>query len=118
MRTDRVRAVHRTQLAVLLLGQRFGLAKLHTDTHLYTSSNILPDFPGRVFEVETLLKPRKKEVLAAIPGQKANLACRNYPETTEQLKKKLKVKDGGEVYLFAARTATAGYQILKCRKPG
>lgn len=71
----------------------FGLAKLATNTHLYTSDSLQPSFPGRVWEVcETDTPPRQ-----------CNIVTRNYPLTPDQLKRKLKVRDGGEWYIIGTR---------------
>lgn len=71
----------------------FGLAKLATNTHLYTSDSLQPSFPGRVWEVcETDTPPRQ-----------CNIVTRNYPLTPDQLKRKLKVRDGGDLYIIGTR---------------
>ena len=82
--------------AYKLVSARFGLTKLDVNTHLYMSDQFIPAFPGRIFQ--TL--PDKQDLAA---GSKANVLVRNYPMTAEQLKKKLRLKDGGENYLIACR---------------
>ncbi len=71
----------------------FGIDKLAHNTHLYTSDMLLTDFPGRVWEVVTHDEPLRQ----------CNIVTRNYPLSPEQLKKKLKVRDGGNEYIIAAR---------------
>lgn len=97
-------------------GQRFGLSKLHSNTHLYTSKTLLPDLPARSFQIEQICKYDKKEVLAHVPGGKANIACRNFPDNPEQVRRKLGLADGGEVYLFAATDAERKKVVLVCKK--
>jgi hypothetical protein len=80
--------------AYKLAGARFGLHKLDVNTHLYVSDRLVPDFPGRVWEV----KAKGERV-------KANVLCRNYPLSAEQLKKKLRLRDGGEEYVIGCRIA-------------
>lgn len=80
---------------------KYNLPKLHQNTHLYTSNDLLEHFPGRIFEVKNILKIDKKEIKAKIPFMKANLAIRNFPDTVVNLKKKLGLTDGGNEYLFA-----------------
>ncbi|MCC6414070.1 MAG: RsmD family RNA methyltransferase [Saprospiraceae bacterium] len=84
--------------------QRYGLKKLHTHTHLYTSETLNPEVPGRVFHIRTVTKYDKKAVAAVVAGAQANVAVRNFPDTAEMVRKKLGLKDGGEVYLFAVTT--------------
>jgi len=76
------------------------LPKLHKSTHLYTSSELRPDFPGRIFRVEAQVKPEKKMLEKFFPDGKANVTTRNYPLTPDQLRKKTQLKDGGNKYLF------------------
>jgi 16S rRNA G966 N2-methylase RsmD len=79
--------------AYKLVAERFGLQKLDTNTHLYCSDTLVADFPGRIWRI----KPT-----SALPRQ-ANILVRNYPLTPEQLKKKYRLKDGGDVYLIGCR---------------
>jgi hypothetical protein len=97
-------------------GQRFGLNKLHANTHLYTSMELNPDLPARSFQIEQVCKYDKKAVAAAVPGGKANIACRNFPDNPEQVRRKLGLADGGEVYLFAATDIEDKKVILVCKK--
>lgn len=83
------------------ISAKFKLPKLHQNTHLYTSNELLEYFPGRIFEVKNILKIDKKEIKAKIPLMKANLAIRNFNDTVVNLKKKLGLVDGGNEYLFA-----------------
>lgn len=85
--------------AYKLVAQRFGLQKLDVNTHLYASDSLVPDFPGRIFEIKkpTPSLPKGKEL------SQANILCRNYPLTPEQLKKKLRIKDGGTEYVIGCR---------------
>ena len=87
--------------AYKIVAQRFGLQKLDTNTHLYTSETLVPDFPGRVWKVKepTPTRPKGKEI------KQANVLVRNYPLTAEQLKKKLHLRDGGTAYVIGCRVA-------------
>jgi hypothetical protein len=88
--------------AFKLTGHRFKLAKLHVHTHLYTSANPLTGFPGRVFRVKAITTP--KEIRKHIPGGKANILCRNYPQSAEALKRTLNLEDGGPDYVLGVTT--------------
>lgn len=86
--------------AYKLIGQQFSLLKLHSSTHLYTSSNLVENFPGRVFKTIQHVKPNPKALLEIFSEGKANIITRNYPLRVEELKKKTKLKDGGDLYLI------------------
>lgn len=77
------------------VGQQFGLTKLATNTHLYTSTELQPNFPGRIINVLEVSKPKKGLT------HQANVVCRNFSMKPEQLKKKYHIKDGGIQFLYA-----------------
>jgi hypothetical protein len=78
------------------IANRYNLFKIHLNTHLYTSEQIIPSFPGRVFKVEYLIKPDKKFLKQHFIEMKANIILRNYPLTIHELKKKTGLVEGGE----------------------
>ena len=82
------------------VAQFFGLTKIHPNTHFYTRDTLVPDFPGRTFKIEAIVKPDKKELLKFFPEGKANITTRNYPLAPEELKKKTGLKDGGDKFLI------------------
>lgn len=94
---------------------RWGLSKLHRNTHLYTSDTLVNDFPGRVFKVERVCGFGKKE-LKTLDCKKANLAVRNFPEHVDTLKKRLKISDGGSTYLFATTLDDDTRALVVCSK--
>ena len=96
--------------------QRFGLQKLHANTHLYTSEQFVPGVPARTFRIENVCKYDRKTVLAALPEARANVSARNFPDGAEAVRKKLGLRDGGNSYLFAATTECSGKTILLCQK--
>ena len=111
-----------------LLSQRYGLDKLHRNSHLYTSDDLIPDFPGRIFEVVNVVpfdKKTKKTIWTldfedaktqrrkdakkgseslslcdSATFKKANVAVRNFPLSAEELKKNLGLQDGSDFYIF------------------
>ena len=111
-----------------LLSQRYGLDKLHRNSHLYTSDDLIPDFPGRIFEVVNVVpfdKKTKKNIWTldfedaktqrrkdakkgseslslcdSATFKKANVAVRNFPLSAEELKKNLGLQDGSDFYIF------------------
>lgn len=93
---------------------RYNIAKLHRHSHLYTSENVVDDFPGRTFKIEAVLpytKPEMKKLAA-----KANITVRNFPENVESLRKKWKIADGGDQYYFFTTNMTNEKIILICAK--
>jgi hypothetical protein len=103
--------------AFKLIGEKFSLKKLHINTHLYTSNKLSVEFPGRIFEVRKQWENSKKELkelVTMIP--KANITTRNYPESVVELRKRLKIKDGGDIYLFACTLHNEQKSIIECNK--
>jgi hypothetical protein len=96
------------------LASRFELYKLHPDSHLYTSSELRADFPGRIFRVEAVSSLNRREVKAHFPAlEKANISIRNFPLSVVELRKKWKWKEGGDVYLFATTLASGKHVLIK-----
>jgi hypothetical protein len=94
-----------------------GVEKLHPHSHLYTSEQLVEGFPGRTFCVEEVLPFNKalcKTLGKMLP--QANITTRNFPLTVEELRNRTKVKDGGDVYLFATTLADDKKALVRCRK--
>lgn len=103
--------------AYKILSQRFDLQKLHLNTHLYVSAVMQADFPGRVFKIVEALSPSAKETKKRLQSlQQVNVATRNYPESVETIRKKYRIKEGGQLYLFAATLADNQRVLLLCEK--
>ena len=97
-----------------LLTTRYDVLKLHKNSHLYTSEQWIPQFPGRVFEVEGWT-PYNKKVKQTLLSDvtKASIAVRNFPLSVAELRKTLKISDGDETFLFA--TTLRGEQRILMR---
>ncbi len=95
---------------------RFGLVKLAPNSHLYTSDALKPDFPGRIFILNDVIKPDKNTLKNHIPDLKANLTTRNFPQTVAELRKKLSLREGGEIYIFATTLLNGDKRLLITRK--
>lgn len=96
---------------------RFGVRKLHPNSHLYTSDTLCADFPGRRFRItgsRTFSKQDLKQIARDIP--QANITIRNFPSTVQELRKKLKIKEGGDRYLFVTTLKNEQHIILECLK--
>ena len=95
----------------------YPLRKFHPDSHLYTSDQLVPDFPGRVFQVEARTSFNKKELKNFLhETDKASVAIRNFPLSVDELRKKLKIKEGGDTYVFATTLANDKHILLKAGK--
>lgn len=81
------------------IANTFNLDKLHQHSHLYTNENLI-DFPGRRFEIESIIPYQKKEMKATFENQKFNISIRNFPISVEEIRKKWKIKDGGSKFVF------------------
>ena len=93
---------------------QLNIPKLHKHSHLYTS-NTLIDFPGRRFKIEKSI-PFNKKIFAKEKISKANVTTRNFPISVGEIRKKLKIKDGGDIYLFFTTDLNNIKIILVCLK--
>lgn len=98
------------------VGVRYALAKIAPHSHLYTSSHLIADFPGRCFMLQAVVKADAKTLAPFLKEGKANLTVRNFPATVEELRKKLKIKEGGDCYLFATTLLNGDKRLLVCEK--
>ena len=78
----------------------YDIKKIHRNTHLYTSEKKIEQFAGRIFKVIKELHPSAKEIAKDIPNGKAHVITRNYPMSSEELQKKLRLKEGGDLYII------------------
>ncbi|MEY3241636.1 MAG: hypothetical protein RIR11_3075 [Bacteroidota bacterium] len=102
--------------AFKIFASRYGLNKLHTHTHLYTSAQFIPEIPARSFKIIDVVKYNADAVRSVIKDNKANIAVRNFPDTVQAMRKKLKLADGGHYYLFGATILEEKKVVLVCEK--
>ena len=96
-------------------GASFNLKKLAVNTHLYTCSSRIEGFPGKVFLIKRVHNAGKKgikEIHESIPY--ANISVRNFPLSASTLREQLRIKDGGDVYLFGTTLSKGERCILEC----
>ena len=99
--------------------QYAAVRQLSANSHLFTSAVEIDDFPGRRFQILSISSMNKQELKSALQTiERANIAVRNFPLTAEQLRKKLKLKDGGDIYIFATTTSKSDHKLFICRKIG
>ena len=98
-----------------LISEEFRVNKLHNNTHLFTSESLI-DFPGRRFLVEEVVPYSKSQIKKSLNFKKANISIRNFPESVETLRKKWKIQDGGDRYLFFVTNMEGEKVMLICSK--
>ena len=99
------------------LAQRYGLQAVAQQSHLFVAERPISDFQGRKFvvnDITTLNSKKLKQKLAGIT--QANVAVRNFPLKAAELAKRLRLKDGGSVYIFGTRLANGKNVLLLCEK--
>lgn len=92
----------------------YGVNKLHKNTQLYTSDNLI-DFPGRRFVINDIVSYQKSE-MKAIAGKKMNVTVRNFPLAVSEIQKIWKIKDGGDTYAFFTTNIQDEKVVLICSK--
>lgn len=100
-----------------LAGLRYGARELSRDSHLLISETSAHGFPGRKFIVSNITTMNRRELKAALGGlKKANITVRNFPLKVAELRKRLKIAEGGDTYIFATTTRDGEHKLFICRK--
>ena len=95
----------------------FGVTQLAPNSHLFLSDRLIEHFPGRQFRIVTTTSMNKQELKSALKDiRQANLTVRNFPLSVAELRKKLKLADGGSTYIFATTNADGQRILLICDK--
>ncbi|WP_419211048.1 class I SAM-dependent methyltransferase [Maribacter sp. X9] len=94
------------------IGSYYQLNKLHPNSHLYTSSQLI-QFPGRIFKILNVIDYSKKSI-KKLNLSKANISTRNFPDSVETIRKKLKLQAGGESYVFCTTDIDQNLTLLIC----
>ena len=123
LKTQNSKFVHEPNASIMKAGcfdelaAAYGVSPVSRNSHLFLSDEPVEGFPGRSFVVERVTTMNKGELRKALVGiEKANIATRNFPLTVAELRKRLKIKDGGDVYIFATTTAEGEHVLLISRK--
>ena len=99
------------------LCQVYKLKAVAQNSHLFVSVDKLNKFPGRSFRILSVSSMNKKDLRQSLSGiSQANIAVRNFPMSVADLRKRLKLKDGGGTYIFATTDATGNHLLLICKK--
>lgn len=100
------------------LERQFSVTQIAANSHLFVSDQLVENFPGRSFEIIGMSTMNKQMLKTFLQGlTKANIAVRNFPMSVADLRKKLRLKEGGDVYIFATTTADRQHVLIKTRKP-
>jgi 16S rRNA G966 N2-methylase RsmD len=102
--------------AFKIIAKKYNLNKLHPNSHLYTSEELVENFPGRVFQIIGMDALKKKVIRKIIPNAKANISTRNFPLSVREIKKKLEIRDGGDIYIFATTLMNNKHILIICNK--
>ena len=100
-----------------VLSERYGARMLSKNSHLFVSQASIEAFPGRSFRIIAVSSFNKKELKRQLSGiTKANIATRNFPLSVAELRKRLKLKDGGETYIFATTLSDESHVLVITEK--
>ena len=93
------------------------LSPVSANSHLFLSEQPVEGFPGRGFRILRVTSMNKRELRAALQGVgQANVSVRNFPMTAESLRRKLHLKDGGDLYIFATTLSNGRHTLIICKK--
>lgn len=99
------------------LSHRFDVSPVGPNSHLFTSRSNITSFPGRSFRILAVSTMNKRELKVALQGiTSANIAVRNFPLSVADLRKRLRLKDGGETYIFATTATDNRHLLFICSK--
>src|SRR5574344_1676296 len=97
--------------------QRYGVRAIGRNSHLFVADSDSADFPGRRFAIDRISTLNKRELKENLTGMdRANITVRNFPMTVDALRKRLKLKEGGDRYVFATTRGDREHLLLICRK--
>lgn len=100
-----------------VLSGRYDARMLSKNSHLFVSRDLIAAFPGRSFRIIAVSSFNKKELKRHLSGiTKANIATRNFPLSVAELRKRLKLKDGGETYIFATTLSDESHVLMITEK--
>lgn len=98
------------------LAEHFAICQIAQNSHLFVSSHFIDSFPGRKFQVESISTMNKHELKAKISSlRQANITVRNFPLSVAELRKRLKLSEGGSHYIFATTLAQGNRVLIVCR---
>ncbi len=100
-----------------VLGERYEVRKLHPQSHLFVGDRWIPHFPGRGFRIVESSDFSKNGLKSLLSGlRQANLTIRNFPTPVVQLRRQLRLAEGGDAYLFATTQGDGTHVLIRCEK--
>ena len=99
------------------LSQHYGVAPIAHDSHLFISADYVAGFPGRSFQIDAMTTMNKRDLKETLQGlTQANITVRNFPLSVADLRRRLKLSEGGSTYIFATTLATGDRRLFVCHK--
>ena len=99
------------------LAQQFSISQIARNSHLFISDGVVEGFPGRQFVIDAVSSMSKQDMKVHLAGLKqANIAVRNFPLTVAELRRRLKLSEGGSKYIFATTLANGNRVLLICQR--
>ena len=99
------------------IARAFGICAISRNSHLFLSDHEIEGFPGRSFAIDAVTTMNKRQLRQTLSGMKqANIAVRNFPLSVAELRKRLKLNDGGDTYIFATTTSDGDHILMLTHK--
>ena len=99
------------------IARAYGVSAISRNSHLFLSDHETDGFPGRTFVIDAVTTMNKRQLRQTLSGMKhANIAVRNFPLSVAELRKRLKLSDGGDTYIFATTTSDGDHILMLTHK--
>ena len=99
------------------IARAYGVSAISRNSHLFLSDHEIDGFPGRSFAIDAVTTMNKRQLRQTLSGMKqANIAVRNFPLSVAELRKRLKLSDGGDTYIFATTTSEGDHILMLTHK--
>ena len=99
------------------IARAYGVSAISRNSHLFLSDHEIDGFPGRYFAIDAVTTMNKRQLRQTLSGMKqANIAVRNFPLSVAELRKRLKLSDGGDTYIFATTTSEGDHILMLTHK--
>lgn len=101
-----------------MICKQYGVEAIGSNSHLFVSPYLLADFPGRKFHISAISSMNKKDLKTHLKGfTQANITTRNFPLSVQELRRRLKLRDGGNTYIFATTVGQTDHRLFICQLP-
>ena len=123
LKTQNSKFLHEPNASVMKAGcfdeiaRAYGVSAISRNSHLFLSDHEIDGFPGRYFAIDAVTTMNKRQLRQTLSGMKqANIAVRNFPLSVAELRKRLKLSDGGDTYIFATTTSDGDHILMITHK--